>query len=150
MKTGLIVAAACVLGLAMGVVIRPAHRAKLEPAPVSPAAGAAMDSAGAQESSAVAGDEHEEPPLEDAHELEAPEPPAFHPIPPRDPEVRAKLTEKYNSSSADEMRAAYDSLAEVIDAQLHQRIQDKGRAMDRAQLKALEDELGWLAERVRR
>jgi len=147
MKTGPIIAAACALGLAVGAVVSPPHRST--PAIATPPASAdlAEDSSSASASPDATSDDAAHP-IEAARELEAPEPPEFHPVPPRDPEVRAKLTAKYSSSSADEMRAAYDSLSEVLDAQRNQRMQDKSRVMDRSQLKALEDELGWLAERA--
>jgi hypothetical protein len=147
MKTGLIIAAACALGLAVGAVVSPPHRST--PAIGTPPASADLEQdSSAASASPDATSEDAAPPLDAARDLEAPDLPEFHPVPPRDPGVRAKLTEKYSASTADEMRAAYDSLSEVLDAQRNQRMQDKTRVMDRAQLKALEDELGWLAERA--
>jgi hypothetical protein len=149
MKTALIVAGACVLGLAVGAVLKPSHRSKVVP----PASTAKMHEpnpmASATASSVAPSAEALPPPIDSTPVLVPPEPPPFHPVLPGNPEVREMLKTKYSTSTPAEMHAAYDSLAEVLDAQLHQRMHDKNTAMNRAQLQALEDELGWLAEQAK-
>jgi hypothetical protein len=66
--------------------------------------------------------------------------------PPTDPQTRAELETKYHDSTPTEMQAALDSLLEVLDAQTHQRMQDKTLS-PRNQVSALADEVGWLSER---
>jgi hypothetical protein len=147
MKTSWIVAAACALGIAVGVTMRP-HVSNVEPAP-APAAVAA-DELPREESAPV--DSDATPAAAETPQAPAPPQPEsrpFQPVPPTDPKVREKLSAKYSATTPEEMRAAYDSLSEVLEAHLHQRIQNKSAAMNQAQITALEDELGWLAERAR-
>jgi len=130
----------------MGVVIRPSRHA-----PASRATSLApSEEASAEVSSVPETSEPEESARAEAASgpLERAEREPFRPSPPKDPEVRAKLEAKYGSSSPGELASAYDSLAEVLDAQLNRRMQDKQSAMNQAQITALENELGWLAERA--
>jgi hypothetical protein len=74
----------------------------------------------------------------------------YVPSPPRDPSVRAALQAKYAESTPGEMRAVYDSLSEVLDAQRNKRFADKNLLLRDKDMRALENEVGWLAEKCGR
>jgi hypothetical protein len=149
MKSGMLVAVAAVLGLAMGVVLKHSPRPKPVVVP-APTVDAPKEDLSSRPSSGSLLDEMQPPPEENLVEplpeiSDQPEP-AARTSAPRDPVVVEKLTKKYSTSSPEEMRAAFDSLSEVLDAQRHMRMANKDAALNRTQMKALEDELGWLSD----
>jgi hypothetical protein len=74
----------------------------------------------------------------------------YVPPPPRDPTVRAALQAKYSETTPTELRAVYDSLSEVLDAQRNKRFADKNLVLRDKDMRALENEVGWLAEKCAR
>jgi hypothetical protein len=74
----------------------------------------------------------------------------YVPPPPRDPTVRAALQQKYAETTPAELRAVYDSLSEVLDAQHNKRFADKNLLLRDRDMRALENEVGWLAEKCGR
>jgi hypothetical protein len=74
----------------------------------------------------------------------------YVPPPPRDPTVRAALQAKYSETTPNELRAVYDSLSEVLDAQRNKRFADKNLVLRDKDMRALENEVGWLAEKCPR
>lgn len=69
------------------------------------------------------------------------------PPPPKNPKTRAELETKYHAATPAELQARLDSLLEVLDAQIHQRMPDKTQLLPREALAKLSDEVGWLSER---
>jgi hypothetical protein len=163
MKPGVLIASALSMGIGVGLTLRPSHRSKRASPTVevqtkvttAPTAPPVMVEPEKNESEPIAAAADSEPSSEPATEPPAEPAPVIAdtedvhsaPPPPRDPEVRGQLIEKYRSATSEELKLARESLTEVYEEQLRRSTIGHGVVVNRAHLKALSDELGYLAER---